>query len=240
MVKGSHGVKRKGGDGVPGWGEAPGATRCQAGGPRFQLRVRRATLAWASPGPNSPRSREESRERRWLAQRHPPFARKTGGKEKRMPRSTVAICSSLDFREEGREQSSGVRPLLPFARGRGRHAPRLGRRSWLGRPPGLGWPAGPGCRAPICPEARLPGPNLPRSREESRERRWLAQRHPPFARKTGGKEKRMPRSTVAICLSLEFRAEGRERSSGVRPLLPFARLSSVPWWGGRRLHLRFG
>jgi hypothetical protein len=50
----------------------------------------------------------------------------------------------------------------------------------------------------------------------------------------------MPRSTVAICFSLEIREEGREQSSGVRPLLPFTRLSSVPWWGGRRLHLRFG
>ena len=38
----------------------------------------------------------------------------------------------------------------------------------------------------------------------------------------------MPRSTVAICFSLDNREEVREQSSGVRPLLPFARLSSVP------------
>jgi hypothetical protein len=48
----------------------------------------------------------------------------------------------------------------------------------------------------------------------------------------------MPRTTVAICISLEIRKEGREQRSGVRPLLPSARLGSVHWRGGRRLHLR--
>jgi hypothetical protein len=84
-----------------------------------------------------------------------------------MPRRTVAIGVSLDTRAEGREQSSGVRPLLPFARSRGRYGPlvglgaliglgwasrvrlagrvRLGHPDWAG-PAGLGWatPIGPG------------------------------------------------------------------------------------------------
>jgi len=72
-----------------------------------------------------------------------------------MARRTVAICLSLEIREEVREQSSGVRPLLPFARGLGRHAPRLGWqswlgwRSWLGWPPGLGWAVRARCRSQI-------------------------------------------------------------------------------------------
>jgi hypothetical protein len=46
-----------------------------------------------------------------------------------MLRCTVAIRFLPDNREEGREQSSGVRPLLLFARGHGRKAP------------GSAWPA---------------------------------------------------------------------------------------------------
>jgi len=65
-----------------------------------------------------------------------------------MPRRTVAICVSLDTRAEGRERSSGVRPLLLFARSRGRDAPwprwaalvGLGRPGWAGSP-WLGWVA---------------------------------------------------------------------------------------------------
>jgi hypothetical protein len=110
-----------------------------------------------------------------------------------MPRRTVAIGLSLDNREEVREQSSGVRPLLPFARGRGRSASTStfcsrarALRPWLGWPPGLGWATRVRLGWPV--RARLPLPISLRSR--GRYAPWLGR--PPWL----GWANRNPRSLL--------------------------------------------